>query len=77
MASSRNRLLGAVSSLLAIAYGLFTMILYLGKAIEDGMIGQLIMSQGSYHRNSTQGEWNYTIDPDAGPSAIVPRSTPS
>ncbi|OXV06976.1 hypothetical protein Egran_05257 [Elaphomyces granulatus] len=36
MASSRNRLLGAVSSLLAIAYGLFTMILYLGKAIEDG-----------------------------------------
>ena len=37
------------------------------KAIEDGMIGQLIMSQGSYHRNSTQGEWNYTIEPEAGP----------
>ena len=28
------------------------------KAIEDGMIGQLIMSQGSYHRNSVKGEWN-------------------
>jgi hypothetical protein len=36
MASSRNRLLGAVSSLLAIAYGLFTIILYLGNAIKDG-----------------------------------------
>ncbi|HEX5082745.1 MAG TPA: Gfo/Idh/MocA family oxidoreductase [Blastocatellia bacterium] len=37
------------------------------KAIEDGMIGQLLMSQGSYHRNSTKGEWNYEIDPNAGP----------
>ena len=37
------------------------------KAIADGMIGQMIMSQGSYHRNSTEGEWNYTIEPDAGP----------
>src|SRR5579862_2235948 len=37
------------------------------KAIADGMIGKMIMSQGSYHRNSVGGEWNYTIDPDAGP----------
>ncbi len=37
------------------------------KAIADGMIGKMIMSQGSYHRNSVEGEWNYTIDPDAGP----------
>jgi predicted dehydrogenase len=37
------------------------------KAIEDGMIGQLLMSQGSYHRNSIEGEWNYEIDPNAGP----------
>ncbi len=37
------------------------------KVIEDGMIGQLLMSQGSYHRNSTGGEWNYKIDPEAGP----------
>jgi predicted dehydrogenase len=37
------------------------------KAIQDGMIGPLLMSQGSYHRNSTQGEWNWTIDPEAGP----------
>ena len=33
------------------------------KAIQDGMIGKLIMSQGSYHRNSERGEWNWTIEP--------------
>src|SRR2546425_2133850 len=38
------------------------------KAIQDGMIGKLIMSQGSYHRNSTGGEWNWKIDPEAGPN---------
>jgi predicted dehydrogenase len=37
------------------------------KAIADGMIGPMLMSQGSYHRNSTEGEWNYTIEKDAGP----------
>jgi len=46
------------------------------KAIQDGMIGKLISSQGSYHRNSLAGEWNTTpersrknwqIEPDAGP----------
>lgn len=45
------------------------------KALEDGMIGKLISSQGSYHRNSLRGEWNWTpergrgwvIEPDAGP----------
>jgi predicted dehydrogenase len=39
------------------------------KAIADGMIGQMIESQGSYHRNSVGGEWNYKIDPTAGPTA--------
>jgi predicted dehydrogenase len=39
------------------------------KAIADGMIGQMLMSQGSYHRNSMEGEWNYTIDEKAGPDA--------
>ena len=39
------------------------------KAIQDGMIGKLLMSQGSYHRNSTEGEWNWRIDPTAGPDA--------
>src|ERR1019366_2027673 len=37
------------------------------KAIADGMIGQMIMSQGSYHRDSVEGEWNYPIDEAAGP----------
>lgn len=37
------------------------------KAITSGMIGKLIMSQGSYHRNSTDGEWNWPIDAAAGP----------
>jgi len=46
------------------------------KAIQDGMIGKLISSQGSYHRNSISGEWNATpergnrnwrIEPEAGP----------
>lgn len=39
------------------------------KAIQDGMIGKLIMSQGSYHRNSKRGEWNYPIEAEAGPTA--------
>src|SRR5450432_1081222 len=39
------------------------------KAIADGMIGQMIESQGSYHRNSTEGEWNWPIDAKAGPDA--------
>ncbi len=39
------------------------------KAIQDGMIGQLLMSQGSYHRNTIEGEWNWPIDQNAGPDA--------
>ena len=38
------------------------------KAIAGGMIGKMIMSQGSYHRNSIEGEWNWPIDQDAGPN---------
>jgi len=37
------------------------------KYIADGAIGKMIMSQGSYHRNSKEGEWNWDIDKDAGP----------
>jgi predicted dehydrogenase len=41
------------------------------KAIADGMIGKMIMSQGSYHRNSFGGEWNdgWPINAAAGPTA--------
>ncbi len=38
------------------------------KAITSGMIGKLLMSQGSYHRNSIDGEWNWPIDQNAGPN---------
>jgi len=37
------------------------------RAIADGAIGDMIMSQGSYHRNSTEGEWNWPIEAAAGP----------
>jgi predicted dehydrogenase len=37
------------------------------KAIADGRIGHMLESQGSYHRNSIEGEWNWPIDADAGP----------
>lgn len=37
------------------------------QVIADGMIGKIIMSQGSYHCNSREGEWNWPIDPNAGP----------
>ncbi len=37
------------------------------KAIADGRIGQMLESQGSYHRNSVEGEWNWPIDPGASP----------
>jgi predicted dehydrogenase len=38
------------------------------KYIAEGAIGPMVMSQGSYHRNSPGGEWNYRIDPNAGPN---------
>jgi predicted dehydrogenase len=37
------------------------------KAIADGMLGKMILSQGSYHRNSVEGEWNWKIEESAGP----------
>ena len=37
------------------------------KYIADGAIGKMLMSQGSYHRNSKEGEWNWKIDANAGP----------
>ena len=38
------------------------------KYIADGAIGKMLLSQGSYHRNSIEGEWNSTIDKNAGPN---------
>jgi predicted dehydrogenase len=39
------------------------------RAIRDGRIGKVTWSQGSYCRNSRNGQFNWRIDPDAGPSA--------
>ena len=35
------------------------------EVIKKGTIGQVVMSQGSYMRNSPKGEWNYAIAPYA------------
>jgi len=35
--------------------------------IREGRIGKVVWSQGSYCRNSREGEWNYSIDPEARP----------
>lgn len=37
-------------------------------AIADGRIGPVTWSQASYCRNSHEGQFNWHIDPDAGPS---------
>ncbi|MCH2149544.1 MAG: Gfo/Idh/MocA family oxidoreductase [Phycisphaerales bacterium] len=38
------------------------------KAIEQGRIGKVSWTQGSYCRNSRGGQFNWHIDPDAGPN---------
>jgi predicted dehydrogenase len=39
------------------------------KIIHSGMIGQVVAVQGTYSRNNPQGDWNWPIDPVAGPEA--------
>jgi len=38
-----------------------------GKALREGKAGPLVMGQGSYTRNSANGEWNYPIDGNLNP----------
>jgi predicted dehydrogenase len=38
-----------------------------GEAIKAGKIGPVVWSQGSYCRNSREGQFNWNIDKDAGP----------
>ena len=42
------------------------------KAIKDGLIGQVVWATAGYGRNANKegGEWNYTIDPEAGEKNI-------
>jgi predicted dehydrogenase len=37
-------------------------------AIADGRIGKVVWSQASFCRNSREGQFNWRIDPDAGPN---------
>jgi|GEM_PF-60676 Predicted dehydrogenases and related proteins len=41
-----------------------------GKAIREGKIGATVMGQGSYTRNSPNGEWNYGIDGGLSPENL-------
>ena len=38
------------------------------EAIDKGRIGKVVWSQASYCRNSREGQFNWRIDPDAGPN---------
>lgn len=39
------------------------------QIIQSGMIGQVVAVQGTYSRNDVAGDWNWPIDPGAGPDA--------
>ena len=42
------------------------------KAIDDGLIGEVVWASGGFGRNSTKrgNEWNYRIDPEATPENL-------
>jgi predicted dehydrogenase len=35
--------------------------------IQKGVVGKVVAAQGTYSRNDPKGDWNWPIDPDAGP----------
>jgi predicted dehydrogenase len=39
------------------------------EIVQSGMIGQVVAVQGTYSRNDPAGDWNWPIDPAAGPDA--------
>ncbi len=40
------------------------------EIVNEGKLGTLVSVQTSYCRNSKDGEWNYKIDPEAGPDNL-------
>lgn len=42
-----------------------------GAQVKAGKIGKIVWSQGSYCRNSKEGEWEYGIDADAVPGKTL------
>jgi predicted dehydrogenase len=39
------------------------------QVVQSGLLGKVVMSHNSWDRNTIEGEWNYKIDPEAGPNA--------
>jgi predicted dehydrogenase len=39
------------------------------EAVQAGMLGKVVAVQGTYSRNDPKGDWNWPIDPAAGPDA--------
>jgi hypothetical protein len=39
------------------------------ELLRSGIIGEVVAAQGTYSRNDPKGDWNWPIDPDAGPGA--------
>jgi predicted dehydrogenase len=37
------------------------------ELVESGALGQVVAAQGTYSRNDPSGDWNWPIDPEAGP----------
>jgi len=42
---------------------------YARKAVADGRMGKVVWSHATSCRNSTEGQFNWPMDPDAGPNA--------
>lgn len=38
------------------------------EIVEQGILGQVVCCQGTYSRNAPGGDWNWDIEPNAGPS---------
>ncbi len=39
------------------------------EIVQAGTLGKVVACQGTYSRNNPQGDWNWKIDPGAGPDA--------
>lgn len=37
------------------------------ELVQQGIVGKVVAAQGTYSRNDPKGDWNWPIDPDAGP----------
>ena len=42
------------------------------EVVQAGTLGKVVAAQGTYSRNDQAGDWNWTIDPGAGPDGKGP-----